>query len=289
MLTLATCQFPIERDVAQNAKHIERLMRSARKRGADVAHFAECALSGYAGVDFESFAGFDWELLRNRTKRIQALARELRLWVILGSSHRLSRRHKPHNSLYVIDTRGKIVDRYDKRFCTGNEVENWGDLAHYSPGDHFVLFTVRGVRCGLLLCHDFRYPELYRAYKKLGAQVMFHSFHNARVSRKMFAFRKNVWGKVLPPIMQSYAANNAMWISSNNSTTPICCWPSFVVRPDGIVASRLGTTRTGLLVTKINPRDDWYDPCDFRDQAMRGELNSGTLVKDRRSTDRKTL
>lgn len=39
------------------------------------------------------------------------------LRVVLGSAHRLSGANNPHNSLYVIDDDGALVDRYDKRFC----------------------------------------------------------------------------------------------------------------------------------------------------------------------------
>ena len=53
-----------------------------------------------------------------------SLANELDLWVLLGSTHQLTGLHKPHNSLYVIDSVGEIVDRYDKRFCTPGDLEH---------------------------------------------------------------------------------------------------------------------------------------------------------------------
>lgn len=105
------------------------------------------------------------------------MARKLQVWVILGASHRLSGNHKPYNSLYVIDSAGTIVDPYDKRFCTV------GDLKHYSPGDHFAAFDVNGVRCGLLICYDIRFPELYRQYAKLGVQLVFHSITSRLIPR----------------------------------------------------------------------------------------------------------
>lgn len=61
--------------------------------------------------------------------------------VVLGSAHRLSGAHKPHNSLYVLSDAGKIVERCDKRFCSGPVDEQSGDLAHYSPGNHFTVST----------------------------------------------------------------------------------------------------------------------------------------------------
>ena len=66
VLTVATCQFPVSADVEQNAGWVARQMREAARRGARVAHFPEGALSGYAGTDFETFTGYDWDALDPR-------------------------------------------------------------------------------------------------------------------------------------------------------------------------------------------------------------------------------
>ena len=169
-LRLAASQFPVSADIDSNAGWIRKHMEQAKREGADIIHFPECALSGYAGVDHKSLDSLDWVLLHSQTESILSLARDLDLWVVLGSTHQLSKGNNPHNSLYVINPEGEIIDRYDKRFCTS------GDLKHYSSGDHFVSFVVNGITCGLLICYDIRFPELYRAYKKEGVQLIFHSF-----------------------------------------------------------------------------------------------------------------
>jgi Carbon-nitrogen hydrolase len=162
-------------------------------RGADVAHFPETCLSGYAGVDIASHEGFDWPLLEGCVQRVLDLAWESHIWVLLGSAHRLTAPHKPHNSLYVIDDRGEIVDRYDKMFCAGDRSEDTGELAHYSPGGYFCVFSIEGVRCGALICHEYRYPELYREYKRRGVQLMFHSFHAGNIPPGAFGPCRMPW------------------------------------------------------------------------------------------------
>ena len=84
----------------------------------------------------------------------------LGIWAVVGSAHRLSGTHKPHNSAYVIDDGGNVVDRYDKRFCSGDVDEETGDLAHYSPGDGFSVWDMDEVRCAALICYNYRFPEL---------------------------------------------------------------------------------------------------------------------------------
>ena len=289
-MIVATCQFPVSGDIRKNLSHIVRQMRQAHRRHAHVVHFSECALSGYAGTDFKSFADCDWKILRESMERIMLLARRLRVWVIVGANHRLGRGHKPHNSLYVINDRGRLVDRYDKRFCTGDAKASCGDLKHYSPGDHFVTCRIRGIVCGLLICHDFRYPELYREYQRRGVRVMFHSYHNGHWSKTHIRRHRNIWALVVPAGMQTHAASNNMWISANNTTRRQSSWTSFFVRPDGIMTGRLPAHRSGVLISKIDPRAKFYDPSAvWRLRAIQGIYHSGAAVRDRRSQNRTGL
>lgn len=285
-LRVATCQFSIEPEIAHNRFEVLRLMKRASERGADVAHFSECALSGYAGVDVPDVNAIDWDELVRATRDIQAAAKEYKLWVLLGSSHRLSDGHKPHNSVYVINSRGHIAGRYDKRFCTGRGGKRpTQDLHHYAPGDHFTTFRVKGITCAVLICFDYRFPELYRELKKQRAAILFQSFHNARktvVDDEQY----NIWKTIVPATMSCRAAENHFWISANNSTTRPSRWASFAVRPDGFITGRLKLHQPGVLITDMELNPACFDAAAFwRDSAMCGQLHSGEPVRDRRSSD----
>jgi predicted amidohydrolase len=285
-LRVATCQFSVEGDIPHNRRWILKQIEKAAAEGADVVHFSECALSGYAGVDIPNIAALDWDALTDATRAIQDAAKANKLWVLLGSSHRLSGGHKPHNSVYVIDPRGNIVDRYDKRFCTGtNGKRPTLDLVHYTPGDRAVTFRVKGVTCGVLICYDYRFPELTREYRKLGVDILFQSFHNARTS--VVADPKyNIWKTIVPATMACRAAENHFWISANNSTAKPSRWPSFAVRPDGQIVGRLKLHKPGVLVTDMTLDPAHFDaPGPWRDAALKGQLHSGDLVTDPRSSD----
>ncbi|HWM86585.1 MAG TPA: carbon-nitrogen hydrolase family protein [Kofleriaceae bacterium] len=303
-LTVATCQFPISADIRSNLRFVLAQMREARARRAHVAHFPEACLSGYAGIDFESHAGFDWRLLEDSARQVLERAKSLGLWVVLGSAHRLTARHKPHNSLYIIDSNGRIADRYDKRFCSGDRGGKTGDLAHYSPGNHLSVFTINGVRCGALICYDFRYPELYRAYRRERVQLLFHSFHAGGLSASRYLemkryvsarFAKLSGGATIPAVtmpatVQAAAASNYMWISCPNSSAPESCWPGFMVRPDGVVVGRLERNKHDILLTTVDTSEELYDStAAWRGRAMSGVLHSGALVRDPRSSRRKRL
>lgn len=276
-LRIASCQFTISSNIKENLYWIEKQMIEAKLKKADIVHFAECALSGYAGVDMKSLDGFNWNELNLATDSVLTLAKKFKLWVVFGSMHKLSGNNKPHNSLYLINPNGEVVDRYDKCFCTEE------DLEFFTPGDHFVTFDINGIKCGLLICFNLRFPELYREYRKLGADLIFQSFHNARQGK----------GSIHPVIMhitaQAHAGINHFYMSLTNSSSPES-WPCYFITPDGLVKNKLEPNIPGVLISDLNIDDKYYDASkSFRMDAIKGKLNSGETVIDSLSSNRKKI
>src|ERR1700759_1915272 len=291
VLTGATCQFPVSADIGANAGWMARQLGEAARQGARVAHFPEGALSGYAGTDFETFAGYDWAALDRAAGGIAQLARELGIWVVAGSAHRFSDVSAPHNSLYVVSDRGQVARRYDKRFLGG------ADPDHYSPGRHFSTWDIDGIRCGALICYDYRFPELYRHYAALNVQLMFHSFHAGNVAPDRVAAISAAIGPeyapvnpaptftypgiTMPAVMTASAACNNMWISCPNSSAPESLWPAFFVRSDGITTGRLERNIPGFLTSTVDTSQDLYDSTrPWRHRAIAGTWHSGELAED---------
>ncbi len=278
-LKIATCQFAVGRDIKRNSQKIQRFLRRAKKLNADIVHFPECVLSGYVGTDFPSFDGFDWELLRDETKKVMSLANKLRIWVVLGSTHPLTPPNKPHNSLYLISPDGKITDRYDKRFCTS------GDLRRLTPGNRFVYFTVNGVKCSLLICFDLRFPELYRELYKQSVNCVFQSFYNARQKGP------SVHTHIMRQTMQCHAATNHFWVSMANSSGLYSPYPSCFIQPDGVIVEQLRQNKAGIMLNTVDMNKKFYDPmADFRALVIQGKLtNAPKTIKDLRSRNTKIL
>jgi predicted amidohydrolase len=276
-MRLASCQFPISDHIGENAHWIMKQMVEAADSGARVVHFPECALSGYPGVDMVSLEGFDWPDLRIWTDSVMNLARELDIWVILGSIHELGEGFKPMNSLYVINPDGKIVERYDKRFCTK------GDLEHFSAGEHFSVVNIQGIKCGFLICFDVRFPELYREYKKLEVDFIFQSFYNARQKPG------GIHPKIMPVTAQTRAATNHFYMSLTNSSSP-SSWPCHFITPDGLVAGSNEADKPGILLSDVFLSDNFYDASRrYRENAMEGKLSSGDSPEHPRYSNRKSL
>jgi predicted amidohydrolase len=279
VLKVATCQFAVGRSVKRNSLAICESMAKAKKAKADIVHFSECVLSGYVGTDFPNFEGYNWDLLKEETEKIMALAAKLKLWIVLGSTHRRTEPNKPYNCLYLIGPDGKIVDRYDKRFCTP------GDLRRLTPGNRFVNFTINGVKCSLLICFDLRFPELYRALYKQGVNCIFQSFYNARQKGP------SIHTHIMRQTMQCRAATNHVWASMTNSSGYYSPYPSCFIQPDGKIVRQLRANRPGLMVNTVDLSRKFYDPmADFRDMAISGKLNNAPkAVNNPRSRKKTTL
>ena len=73
-LRVASCQFPVTEDIERNADYIGRYMQKAAAAGAHLLHTSETCFSGYAGMDCDSFTGYDWDQVRWQTTCLRDLA-----------------------------------------------------------------------------------------------------------------------------------------------------------------------------------------------------------------------
>jgi predicted amidohydrolase len=156
---------------------LRALMREAHAADARLVHFPEGATcspdkrllsrDGPDQVGPSDWDRFHWPTLRHELGEIAALARELRLWTVVGAVHRLTPPHRPHNSLYVISDRGEVVTRYDERMLSNTKLSFM-----YTPGSSPVTFDVDGVRFGCLLGMEVHFPELFLEYERLDVDAV---------------------------------------------------------------------------------------------------------------------
>lgn len=224
-LRIAICQFPVSCNIASNAKYIRRFMQEAADAESHVVQFPETALSGYGRLNFRPLSPKDWRTLEAYTAEIVDLAGNLGLWVVLGSSRRATAKKKPANCIQVISNRGRIVGTYDKQELAPKEA-NW-----YTPGEGFLVITINGMKCGLLICYEACFPALFETYRKKGVQLIFHCCHN--VSRKP----KSELEELALAQIRTRAADNQMWILDSNSSARYSFSRACVARPDGSVRS----------------------------------------------------
>ncbi|MET8977875.1 carbon-nitrogen hydrolase family protein [Streptomyces sp. NPDC004539] len=210
----------------ESGREVRALMREAGARGARIVHFPEGALC-FPGKFVMSVDGPDevgpadwercrWPVLQSELAAIAALARELRLWTVIASVHRLTEPNRPHNSLYVISDRGSVVTRYDERLLSRTKVSYM-----YSPGVSPVTFEVDGTRFGCLLGMEIHYPELFAEYERLDVDCV------------LFSTSGTPGNLAAQAQAQGHASANSYWVSFSGPARHSATAPSGIAAPDG--------------------------------------------------------
>lgn len=157
-------------DAQRNLAAIERRLRGAP--ACDLIALPE--VFALRGNDAEYRAAAE-RLPGPITKRLMALAARARAWVLAGSVIERCR-GKIYNTSVLINRHGLIVARYRKIHLFEANLDNGqvireGDI--YAAGDEPVMAAIEGWSCGLAICYDLRFPELFRYYSRRGAVLFF--------------------------------------------------------------------------------------------------------------------
>ena len=104
------------------------------------------------------------------------MAQELGVWLLLGSGPVATGAGKVFNRSFCFDPNGRIAARYDKINLfdvTLGGGENYRESDTVEGGDKAVIVEgPMGARIGLSICYDVRFPQLYRALGKAGAEII---------------------------------------------------------------------------------------------------------------------
>jgi predicted amidohydrolase len=98
-----------------------------------------------------------------------------RMWVVAGSFHEAGPDGRTYNTCLVFDRAGALAATYRKIHLFDVEIPgrvSFRESATVAPGDTTVTVDLEGVRVGLSVCYDLRFPELYRRLADDGAQVL---------------------------------------------------------------------------------------------------------------------
>jgi len=102
-------------------------------------------------------------------------AREHRMWVAAGSFHEVGPGGRTYNTALVFDRGGALAAAYRKIHLYDVEIPgrvSYHESRSVAPGDTSMVVDVEGVRVGLSICYDLRFPELYRRLADDGAQLV---------------------------------------------------------------------------------------------------------------------
>ena len=178
-------------------------------------------------------------------------------WILVGSLAETSADpSRPSNTSVLIGPDGVVVARYRKIHLFDVAVEDGPvdrESDRVSPGDHAVVADVDGVRVGLSICYDLRFPELYRALALAGAEVFtVPANFTERTGRDHWEV-----------LLRARAIENGAYVLAPSQVGGPPGQPAFgrsmIVDPWGTVVAQ-SPDRVGIVTRRARPRSGPLDP-----------------------------
>jgi predicted amidohydrolase len=161
-------------DVAENIRTTSELIREAKAKGAQFIATPEntTLMAPDGGAKLERSFSEDAD---PALPAFRALARELGVWLLIGSLAIKVSESKTANRSFLIDPKGRVSARYDKIHLFDVDLpsgEKYRESNTVAGGDRAVLADLPWGKAGLTICYDLRFPQLYRTLSKAGAFLL---------------------------------------------------------------------------------------------------------------------
>jgi predicted amidohydrolase len=162
------------RDVDRNLADAGALVREAAAKGAQYVQTPEITTL----MEMERarlFTAIRPDDGNPAVAHFSALARELGIWLHVGSMAVLLGNGKIANRSFLFAPSGEIEARFDKIHMFDVELpggESYRESKNYQAGDAAVLADLPWGTLGLTVCYDLRFPHLYRALAQGGADFL---------------------------------------------------------------------------------------------------------------------
>ena len=173
-LRVACLQLNSGSDLPANVATVRALAREAAGNGAQFVLTPEYAfmLDGRGRVMRDgALPAEGGEVLAE----MRALARELQVWLLLGSLTVRTEEERIANRSVLVAADGAIIASYDKIHMfdvTLPDGKIIRESSAYLPGDRAVIADTPWGKLGLTVCYDLRFPALFRALARAGASII---------------------------------------------------------------------------------------------------------------------
>jgi len=213
----------------------ERFIRHAAASGADLICFPEQFATGWDPCSSGNIEEIDESII----PALQQYARESGIGIL--GSFREQFIPSPRNTSVAISRDGSILTTYAKIHLFSPARES---LA-FTPGTGLGIFQMGSLTCGIAICYDLRFPELFSAYVRNGVQAVF-------VPAAWPASRIRNW----EIFISARAAENQIYIVGVNTTgkTPVDSYSgaSMTADPHGVIISRANNAEQ-LIFVDLDP------------------------------------
>ncbi len=240
-MKVALVQMNSQDDKSENIRKAFKYMDQAVMQKASVICLSEKFMywgPDRSGTDINSQVIYDF----------QKYAKDNNVNIILGSiALRVENSDNITNTCLVIDRTGEIVCRYDKIYMYIVDKPNLkiDEASDTVAGSKLGLVELDGVKVGIGICFDLRYPEYFKALAASGAEVMFLPS----------SFRKATGALAWDVLSKARAIENQVYFCACNQTGGIAekerCGNTQIISYDGSVISNIESDE-GIIVCDLD-------------------------------------
>ena len=154
-MKISLLQLPITiGDRATNQKNLQQELEQAMAEKPDLILLPELWDIGFFPRPLDQYTDPEGQ---NARSLLSKLARQYQINIIGGSIAEATA-DGIKNTCYVFDRQGKQTAVYSKSHLFSPAKED----KIFTPGNGLAVFTLDEIRCGIAICYDLRFPELFR-------------------------------------------------------------------------------------------------------------------------------
>jgi omega-amidase len=226
-------------DLKANLLKIRDFSSRAKNSGAKLIIFPEMADTGYSMSIIQAHAQ-PWS--KGAVPELQKIAKSFSIGMICGVSERDG--SSIYNSQVFIDANGEVAAKYRKiHLFTAASIE---EHKCFAAGDEFTSVALGGLRFGLSICYDLRFPELYRTLA-LEEEVKAFVVSSAWPFPRLEHFRILATARAIENQSYMIASNR---VGTDDGVT--FCGSSTIIDPYGVVIAAASTDREELIQAEIS-------------------------------------
>jgi predicted amidohydrolase len=222
-------------DPYKTLKKAETFIHHAAVSGADLICFPEQFATGWDPRSGKNLQNSDGMIISS----LRVMAKENGIGILGSFRERYD--PLPKNTVVAIGDDGRILGTYAKMHLFSPGEENEG----FTPGSELGLFTIGSLRCGIAVCYDLRFPDLFRIYAQNGVHAVF-------VPAAWPKTRIRHWELFI----QARALENQIFVTGINTTgiTPVDSYEgaSMTADPHGTIICRANEAEQ-LLFCDLDP------------------------------------
>ncbi len=171
-LNVGLIQMDVGNKKEENVDRAKVLIKQAVVRGAELVVLPEMFNCPYESHNFPKFAekegDYTWQQLAK-------IASENEIYLVGGSIPEKDEQDRIYNTSYVFDDTGKQIGKHRKMHLFDIDVEGgqtFKESDTLTAGDKVTVFDTPFGKMGLVVCYDFRFPELSRLLVQKGAKFI---------------------------------------------------------------------------------------------------------------------